>query len=122
LNGGFGANAAFYIERGFLADIPFVPGVPGWHSREGFPRVSEEKLGQSPPSKPHAGTKEKPGFAFCTHVISAVSDLLQVSVRMVTLRTNKKNLPRHVWLGERIHRTYLEQRTWPSELKLQRGM
>lgn len=47
--------------------------------------MSEEKLGQSPSSKPHIGSKEKPGFAFCPHVLSAVSELLQVGVRKVTV-------------------------------------
>lgn len=42
--------------------------------------MSEEKLGQSPSSKPYAGSKEKPGFAFCTYVVSALSELLQVGV------------------------------------------
>lgn len=47
--------------------------------------MSEEKLGQSPSSNSHTGTKEKPSFAFCTHVISAVSELLQVSVGKVNV-------------------------------------
>lgn len=41
--------------------------------------MPEEEFGQPAPGQPHAGPKEKPGFALRSHVLPVVPDLLQVS-------------------------------------------